>query len=92
MDLKQGVIYQLPNGRELVAHRTSGNRFVLNNLNGSEPCQYELNSDGRLMLSGRLTAWGLEELLDTGRMISKEAAAVLIETLAVGADTNEQSV
>jgi len=89
VNLKEGAIYQLPNGRELVAHRTSG-RIILNNLTMSESGQYELNSEGRLLLNGRLTAWGLADLLETGRVISQDAAAVLLETRA--GDKDERSI
>lgn len=79
MNLKEWAIYQLPNGRELVAHLTGGNEAILYNLTASEPGQYELNSQGRLLLNGRLTAWGSDDLLDTGRVASPDVVGVVVD-------------
>ena len=82
MDLKERGIYQLPNGRELVARLSSNNKVFIYNLTASEPGQYELNSEGRLTLNGRLTAWGMGELLYTGRVAPPDVASVLVESVA----------
>ena len=93
MELKQGAVYRLPNGRELVAYLTGGDRAILYNLTASEPGKYELNSEGRLLLNGRLTAWGVNELFDTGRIAPPDVADVLVATRAVaGGNTDEQSI
>lgn len=72
MNLKNGTIYQLPNGRELVACITCDNRTVLFSLNPSESLMYQLNPDGRLLFEGRLTAWEIDDLEDTGRVGAPE--------------------
>ena len=93
MEFKERAIYQLPNGRELVAHLTGGNKAILYNLTASEPGRYELNSEGRLLLNGRLTAWEEDDLVDTGRVASQDVAAVLVEAAAADGDTaHEQTV
>lgn len=93
MDFKERAIYQLPNGRELVAHLTGGNKAILYNLTASEPGKYELNPEGRLLLNGRLTAWGMDDLLDTGRVASPDLAAGLVEASAADPETtHEQTV
>jgi hypothetical protein len=48
MEFREGAIYQLPNGRELVA-QVSKNTTVLHNLSVSYAGQYELNDEGRLV-------------------------------------------
>ena len=87
MDFKERAIYQLPNGRELVAHLTGGNQALLYNLTASQPGQYELNSEGRLLLDGRLTAWAEGDLIDTGRVAPPDLAVVLVGAAAADLDT-----
>lgn len=72
MNLKDGAIYQLPNGRELVACLTCDNQTVLFNLSGSESGMYELNWEGRLLFDGQLTAWQIDDLLETGRVAGSD--------------------
>lgn len=79
MVLKELAIYQLPNGRELVARIADGERVILSSLNISVPGQYELNPSGRLLLNGQLTAWEIADLLETGRFATIEATAALGE-------------
>jgi hypothetical protein len=67
VNFKQGAIYQLPNGREL----------VLFNLNASVPGRYHLNAEGRLLLHGELTAWETRDLYETGRVASPDLTAIL---------------
>jgi hypothetical protein len=81
MDLKERAIYQLPNGRELVAQLSAAGKAVLQNLSASDPDQYELNEEGRLLLNGRLTAWGVGDLIDTGRQASPQMTGFLQESL-----------
>jgi hypothetical protein len=68
MNLKDQGIYRLPNGRELVARRIAEQQTILYNLSAADPAAYELNPDGRLLFNGRLTAWAINDLRDTGRV------------------------
>lgn len=79
MDLKEQAIYQLPNGRELVALLNAEGKPILQNVSASDPDKYELNDEGRLLSNGQLTAWGINDLLDTGRVASSQMTAVLHE-------------
>ena len=67
MTLKDQGIYRLPNGRELVARLIAERQTILYNLSAADPAAYELNPDGRLLFKGRLTAWAINDLRDTGR-------------------------
>lgn len=92
MDLKERAIYQLPNGRELVARVTDGAKVVLHNLSATEPGQYEVNSEGRLLFDGQLTAWEMHDLLDTGRMATPNLTAVLLDgSTAEGDNVRERN-
>ena len=86
MKLKERVVYRLPNGRELVAHQNGGNGIVLHSLNCSELGQYELNSTGRLLLNGQMTAWEVADLFETGRRASADAI-LLFDSTAAERDT-----
>ena len=77
MNLKDRAVYRLPNGRELVAYVTRDNETVLINLSNSESGAYEVNSEGRLLLAGQLTAWHIEDLIETGGIAAAEAISVL---------------
>jgi hypothetical protein len=90
MDLKERAIYQLPNGRELVARLTPGNRVVLYNLSASLPGQYELNSEGRLLLNGELTAWETKDLFETGRVASPDLTEILVEGSTTDRETSHE--
>jgi hypothetical protein len=80
MDLKERAIYQLPNGRELVAQLNGEGKAILQNVSASDPDKYELNDEGRLLFNGQLTAWGVNDLVDTGRVASPDMTAVLHES------------
>lgn len=70
MKLRTGGIYSLPNGRELVVlNKPSTPRalFRLSGWNSFELCEYIVTLDGRLACQGRLTAWDITSLRDTGR-------------------------
>jgi hypothetical protein len=70
MNLRERGIYRLPNGRELVVLWKYENVRRLYRLGGWERfelTEYEINDDGRLVCQGRLTAWDVESLSDTGR-------------------------
>jgi len=66
MDLRVGGVYCLPNGRELVVlcKRQDGSvSYRLLCCTG----QYEISDEGRLICDGKLTAWDVSNLSDTGR-------------------------
>lgn len=92
MDFEEGAIYQLPNGRELVAHLTGDKKVVLYNISASNRGTYELNPEGRLLFKGQLTAWEVNDLLETGRNASPDTSAILKPTAIEGDVANEQSV
>ena len=81
MEFKEHAIYQLPNGRELVAQVTREESVVLISLSATVPRQYELTPEGRLLCDGQLTAWERGDLLDTGRTASRDLTAVLRDNL-----------
>lgn len=68
MTLRERGIYCLPNGRELVVVAQQGNGwFKLRGFERFEHSEYEVDSAGRLLTQGKLTAWDIENLTDTGR-------------------------
>jgi hypothetical protein len=71
MDLRVGGVYSLPNGRELIVlgMRKNGRVSYWLSCKGS---QYEITDDGRLICDGRLTAWDVSNLNDTGRSVGVE--------------------
>jgi hypothetical protein len=93
MNLKDRAVYQLPNGRELVACLTCDSQIVLFSLSATESGLYELNSNGRLLVDGQLTAWQIDDLLETDRFAEPEMTATLLaSSVADNEKTNEQSV
>lgn len=88
MDLKDRAIYQLPNGRELIAQVSDG-EVVFSNLSADDDREYQLNSEGRLIFDGQLTAWDTNDLVETGRVATRETAQVLAEAAQT---FDEQSV
>ena len=71
MDLRVGGVYCLPNGRELIVLGKRENGCVSYRLS-SRGGQYEINDEGRLICDGRLTAWDVSNLNDTGRSVGVE--------------------
>jgi hypothetical protein len=72
MGLRERGIYCLPNGRELVVICNRENGSVSYRLacpNGSDAGEYVVSDDGRLLCQGRLTAWDVSNLSDTGRTV-----------------------
>ena len=68
MKLKERGIYCLPNGRELVVITKDGNGPIqLRGAESFEMTEYEVDAAGRLLTEGKLTAWDLQHLRDTGR-------------------------
>jgi hypothetical protein len=70
MNLRVLGIYCLPNGRELVVLRNDEHEVVLfGHLNGERFAMDEVsvNEAGRLVFDGRLTAWDISNLRDSGR-------------------------
>ncbi|HKO43838.1 MAG TPA: hypothetical protein VJU84_11230 [Pyrinomonadaceae bacterium] len=93
MNLKDRAIYQLPNGRELIACLTRDEQIVLLGVSASVSRLYGLNSDGRLLVDGELTAWQIDDLVDTGRVAAPELTRTLVEsTRAARPKLNEQSL
>ena len=74
MNLRVGGIYYLPNGRELIVlcKRQNGEASYRLSCRSS---QYEINDDGRLLCDGKLTAWDISNLTDTGRSVGVERSA-----------------
>jgi hypothetical protein len=81
MDLKERAIYQLPNGRELVASLNRSNKPVLLNLSASNGAEYEFDAEGRLVHEGEVTSWKIDDLVETGRVASPALTNVLEEGL-----------
>ena len=74
MDLRVGGIYYLPNGRELIVLCKRQNGSVSYRLSG-RTSQYEITDEGRLICDGKLTAWDISNLNDTGRSVGVERSA-----------------
>lgn len=86
MRFKEHAIYQLPNGRELFALVSGKNEPTLYAISASYNGEYELNEEGRLLVNGKLTAWGLEDLIDTGRTAPSDVAAAVINGASPAVD------
>jgi len=74
MGLRVGGVYCLPNGRELIVLGKRQNGRLSYRLSGCTT-QYEINDEGRLICDGRLTAWDVSNLTDTGRSVGVERPA-----------------
>jgi hypothetical protein len=74
MDLRVGGVYCLPNGRELIVLDRSQNGHAAYRLS-CRTSQYEVSDEGRLICDGKLTAWDLSDLRDTGRSVAVEREA-----------------
>ena len=61
MQLRQYGVYYLPNGKVLIADGHS-----LRHVDETQRNGYEINEAGRLVCEGKLTAWDVSELRDTG--------------------------
>jgi hypothetical protein len=68
MIMREQGIYCLPNGRELVVLRTGEGSVTLRALNCEqfEMGEFLVNEAGRLVCHGKLTAWDISNLSDTG--------------------------
>jgi hypothetical protein len=78
MSLRVGGIYRLPNGRELIVLSKRVNGRVSYRLS-CRTDQYDISEDGRLTCDGRLTAWDVSNLSDTGRSIGVERPPIAPE-------------
>ena len=70
MILRERGIYCLPNGRELVVLRNAEDGSVLYGPVCCKPVEsgeFVVNEAGRLVCQGKLTAWDILNLSDTGR-------------------------
>ena len=74
MTLRVGGIYYLPNGRELIVLCKRQSDSVSYRLSGGT-AQYEISDEGRLLCEGKLTAWDVSNLRDTGRSVGVERSA-----------------
>ncbi len=61
MQLRKDGVYRLPNGRVLIADGHS-----LLQVDESQRSKYEVDGTGRLLCDGKLTAWDVSQLMDTG--------------------------
>ncbi len=71
MDLRVGGVYCLPNGRELIVLGRHENGWTSYKL-ASRTNRYEISDEGRLICDGKLTAWDVSNLKDTGRSVGNE--------------------
>ena len=71
MELRVGGVYVLPNGRELIVLGRRENGQVSYRLS-CRTSQYEVSDEGRLICDGKLTAWDISNLKDTGRAVGVE--------------------
>ena len=70
MVFREHGIYKLPNGRELIVIRNDEEGSVLFGPVNSERVEMgevSINKAGRLVFQGKLTAWDITNLTDTGR-------------------------
>ena len=70
MVFRERGIYSLPNGRELIVVKNDPEGSVLFgpvNPERSEMGEVLINKAGRLVYQGKLTAWDITNLTDTGR-------------------------
>lgn len=70
MQLRDRGVYCLPNGRELIVYSNGDNgkpSYKLSCTTVTDVTDYEVSDDGRLFNGGRLTAWDVKDLSDTGR-------------------------
>ena len=71
MDLRVGGVYCLPNGRQLIVLGRRENGRVSYRLSCGTT-QYEISDEGRLICDGKLTAWDVSNLNDTGHSVGAE--------------------
>ncbi len=71
MELRVAGVYCLPNGRELIVLCKSQNGSVSYRLS-CRTSQDEISDEGRLICDGKLTAWDVSNLIDTGRSVGVE--------------------
>ena len=65
--LRERGIYCLPNGREVVVIIRPDDGRVRLQAGERFDKEYEIDGVGRLLAQGKLTAWDVENLKDTGR-------------------------
>lgn len=67
MKLRERGIYCLPNGRKVVVFtKPDDGRVQLHRWEHFD-VEYEVDAVGRLLTQGKLTAWDIENLRDTGQ-------------------------
>ncbi len=69
MNLREQGIYCLPNGRELVVvgKIVGRDEIRLSGWGQFAASEYLVNDAGRILAQGKLTAWDVKDLTDTGR-------------------------
>jgi dolichyl-phosphate-mannose--protein O-mannosyl transferase len=67
MQLRERGIYSLPNGREVVVITRPDNAQIQLHEWKRFDANYEVDGVGRLVIQGKLTAWDVKNLKDTGR-------------------------
>jgi hypothetical protein len=70
MNLRERGIYCLPNGHELIVLRNDSEGCALYGpvcCDGLKMGEFLVNQAGRLVYQGKLTAWDISNLSDTGR-------------------------
>ncbi|HTG95178.1 MAG TPA: hypothetical protein VL866_21455 [Pyrinomonadaceae bacterium] len=69
MELKENVVYTLPDGRELIA-RLGSTGFLLHDPTKGVAAApvFVVDRLGRLLSWGRITSWTKQDLSDTGRI------------------------
>jgi hypothetical protein len=76
MNLRVNGVYRLPNDRELVVIAEewieSSRVYYLEGIDLVSSSTYIVNHEGRVSADGRLTAWDVRDLRDTGRDANRE--------------------
>ncbi len=81
IELKQGAVYRLPNGTELVVGVGRGGRYFLYHplvWKGrawivNMPVEYEVDARGQIITgTGQPTSWHIQDLTDAHRMVERQ--------------------
>ena len=80
MELRENGIYELPDGRELIARTGKGGGCLLHDPKRGVAAAplYRVNSCGQLLSWGRTTFWTIKDLRDTGRISLPQMQGVRI--------------
>jgi hypothetical protein len=75
-----------------VARVDKPDKLVLQNLSATAPGEYELNEAGRLSCDGKLTGWGVDDLVETGRTAPPDLTGALDDSLRTQQAASDQKV